>query len=172
MAGPSARRPIPALVFLLALSLLSGLVWWRVLHRGSESSASTTPTPSHSTCVTTPARVVALPKPTTVTLKVLNSTNTSGLAKTVSSELHARGFKIADYGNDPVPGAGVAEIRYGPKALAAARLTSIYLPGSVLVADKDTTTAVTVSLGAKYKTLATAAQVAAGLKKPTPTTTC
>ena len=32
MDRPSARRPLPALAFLLALSLLTALVWWRVIH--------------------------------------------------------------------------------------------------------------------------------------------
>ena len=37
MAEGTVRRPLPALIALLALTLLTALVWWRVLHRGGSS---------------------------------------------------------------------------------------------------------------------------------------
>ena len=43
MATSTARRPLPALAFLLALSLLTALVWWRVLHRSDSAKAAAPP---------------------------------------------------------------------------------------------------------------------------------
>ena len=41
MATSTSRRPLPALAFLLALSLLTALVWWRVIHRSDSAKAAT-----------------------------------------------------------------------------------------------------------------------------------
>src|SRR3982750_2962517 len=38
MASTLLRRPLPALIALFALLLLTALVWWRVLHRADESA--------------------------------------------------------------------------------------------------------------------------------------
>lgn len=159
----SARRPLPALVFLLALLLLSGLVWWRVVHRVDSAHPTQAVSP---TCTTRTTKPVALPSPKSVQVTVLNSTGKANLATTVSGQLRAKGFRIARVGNDPKAVAGVAEIRYGPKAVAAARLTQIYLPGSTLVPNSGTSAGVVVSLGGKYTSLATDAQVARGRSTP------
>src|SRR4051794_36805468 len=104
------RRPLPALVALLALTLLTALVWWRVLHRDSGTDKST------ASCDKTKSTQTVLPRPASITVYVLNSTTRSGLAKTTASALTKRGFKISGYGNDTgkpvIP--GVAEIRFGP----------------------------------------------------------
>jgi membrane protein implicated in regulation of membrane protease activity len=42
MAAAGARRPIPALIFLLLLALLTAIVWWRVLHRAEQTSTGRT----------------------------------------------------------------------------------------------------------------------------------
>ncbi|HLY33447.1 MAG TPA: hypothetical protein VKQ07_02840, partial [Jatrophihabitantaceae bacterium] len=70
MTEAPRRRPLPALICLAALTLLTALVWWRVLHRDS-GSAKAAPT-----CTPT-ATAQILPKPSAVTLSVLNSTQTS-----------------------------------------------------------------------------------------------
>lgn len=93
MAEGTTRRPLPALICLLALTLLTALVWWRVLNR-SDSHASTA---SH--CSTTAAPLV-LPRPPGVSVTVLNSTNRAQLAKKTAAVLAADGFVILTYGND------------------------------------------------------------------------
>jgi hypothetical protein len=169
MAGASARRPIPALVFLLALSLLSGLVWWRVLHR-DDSSASSGPSSSIS-CSPTTAAPVVLPAPGAVTVNVLNATATTGLAKTVSDGLAARGFKVGTPGNDTAT-AVPTQIRFGSASAAAARLVQIYLPGATLVPNTSTDPTIVVSVGSSFTALATAEQVAAAQASKTPIKTC
>ncbi len=162
MAGASARRPIPALIFLLALSLLSGLVWFRVLNRdngaagpGAGAGGSTTAT----VCVPRTAKPAALPKPQAVTVSVLNAAGTTGLARSVGDALKGRGFRLGAIGNDQATGAAVTQIRYGPKAAAAARLVQLYLPGSKLVPNNGSSRVVVVAIGTSYKSLASAAQV-------------
>jgi hypothetical protein len=165
MAKSGARRPLPALAFLLALSLLTALVWWRVLHRAdavSKDSAS-----PRSSCSATPTpTVTAVPAPSAVTVEVLNSTQRNQLAADVGALLVHDGFKIAGVANDQTsraPVQGVAEIRFGPAGRSAATLLSYYVPGATLVPDTRTSATVDLALGAKYTTVSTAAAVSKAL---------
>jgi hypothetical protein len=122
----SARRPLPALAFLLALSLLTALVWWRVFHRAEDGQAAPA-----QTC--NAQRGVDLPAPNTVTLTVLNGTERSGLATQASAALAAAGFVAGDPGNEPNGLPSVAEIRFGTAGLPGATLLSYYIPKASLV---------------------------------------
>src|SRR5215469_1985728 len=122
----TARRPLPALLFLVGLSLLTALVWWRVIHR-SDSNSSSSASPS---CP--PASNTVVPQPAAVTVNVLNSTDRAHLARTVATTLRARGFHVTGYGNDD-PGTvvtGAGESRSGPKGKDAATLLSFSPPGA------------------------------------------
>lgn len=163
MASTLTRRPLPALVSLLALLLLTGLVWLRVLHRGGSSSdhkATPCPTPTART-------VGTLPAPATITLSVLNSTNRSGIAAKARTALLNDGFKVpADAANDTkfknkIP--GTAQIRFGPTGKQAATLVRYYFPGAVLVTTPSKSATVVVSLGAKYRTISSPKAVQAAL---------
>jgi LytR cell envelope-related transcriptional attenuator len=147
------RRPLPALVFLLVLALLTAIVWWRVIHR---ASSETTAKPSPS-C--TPTAVTQVPAPGAVTLHILNGTSRNGLAGRVRSALAKDGFVIADIGNDDVPLASIAEIRYGPSGRAAAKLVAYYVPGATLIGSARTDGQVEISLGAKFTAVSTPATV-------------
>lgn len=153
MERPSARRPLPALAFLIGLSLLTALVWWRVIHRadsGHSAAKSACPTPTNS----------VVPRPTEVQVQVLNSTTRNHLAHDVASAMQKIGFRITGIGNDD-PGvvvSGVAEIRYGPKGSSSATLLSFYLPGATLVPTQRSDSAIVVSLGTKFKSVATTTQ--------------
>ncbi len=160
MDRPSARRPLPALAFLLALSLLTALVWWRVIHRAD--SGNTNAEPSCSVATNT-----VVPRPAEVNVDVLNSTDRNHLARNVGSIMTKRGFHVTGVGNDDpnVVVNGVAEIRYGPKGSAAATLLSFYLPGARLIPVERSDSDVVVSLGLKYTAVATTATVAQKLKQ-------
>jgi hypothetical protein len=162
MATSTSRRPLPALVFLLALSLLTALVWWRVIHRSDSANASVTPTCSVSA---TPS-VTVLPAAASVTVTVLNSTDKGGLAAQVTGFLAADGFKTGTAANDltaRAPVTGVAEVRYGPKGAAGAKLVSYYVPGSTLVLDTRTDASVDLAIGAKYTAVLAPSDVAKAL---------
>src|ERR1700735_5311564 len=91
MTSPPTRRPLPALVFLVALSLLTALVWWRVLNRG-DSSQSAGARPSCSPSTHAAPVVTVLPRPNTISVQVLNSTDRNGIAKAAQSALSHDGF--------------------------------------------------------------------------------
>src|SRR5690606_2284825 len=117
MTTPTRRHPLPALIFLLALCLLTALVWWRVINRdGPESTAA-------QRCPSTAATGASglLPNPASVTVLVLNSTDRSGIAAGARTALLAAGFRIPDparndaqeFGGTGNPVPETAEIRYG-----------------------------------------------------------
>lgn len=172
MTAPDRRRPLPALVAIGALTLLTALVWFRVLHRGAEATPrATAPTKSASPCPTpTASTPTVLPKPALVTLVVLNSTSRSGLAGGARTALIADGFRVpaqatndgAAYGGHGEV-AGVAEIRFGPAQRSAAALVAFYLPGATMVPTDSSAGSVIVSLGAKFTASASASAALAAI---------
>ena len=167
MTAPDRRRPLPALVAIAALTLLTALVWFRVLHRSTPSTPEASKTPCPTPTVVVPA---TLPTPGQVTLIVLNSTQRNLLATGVRAALLKDGFKIpgaatgdgTQYGGHGlIPGVG--EIRFGPAERSAATLVSYYLPGAKLVQTDSSAITVIVSLGQTYKALATPAAVSAAV---------
>lgn len=173
MANSAVRRPLPALIALLALLLLTGIVWWRVVSRDNgEAQAACPSTPAPSTTAT-------LPAPASVTLIVLNGTSRRGLAGTVRTELVQRGFLVPRVAaNDKKKVPGVADIRYGAKGAEAAKLLSYYFPGATLTPNTFSSGTVVVSLGARFKALPDAERVSRELTSdkiaiasPSPTAT-
>jgi hypothetical protein len=165
MTAPTTKRQhLPAAVFLVALVLLTALVWWRVItHDKSEHAAADGDCPSTSTTTTKPS---TLPPPSSVTLTVLNSTDRNGLAGKVVTQLKKDGFTIPENAsNDPSgkPIAGVAEIRYGAAGADGATLLSYYVPGATLVSTDSVDDTVVLSLGLKYKALTPPKDVTAKL---------
>lgn len=188
MTAPERRRPLPALAFIGALCLLTAIVWFRVIHRSDSAAPPTSSTcPSGATTRTAPVTVV--PHERKVSVLVLNSTNRKGIAADTKKALTKRGFKVVDARNDsPTYGGhgsirGVAEIRYGPSALPAATLVHLYFPHSVLKATDASSRTVSVALGAKFRSLASARTVHKALRahhlhygkvkpRPQPSTSC
>ncbi len=161
MASTVKRRPLPALIALLALLLLTALVWWRVLNRSDASGDQAKPCP-------TPTPAARLPGPDAITVAVFNATTRSGIAAKARSALIDDGFKV------PSPASNVtkkqvnkikssAEIRYAPAARKGALLLRYYFPGATMVPTQTKSTTISVSLGTKYKSVATAKAVQAAL---------
>ncbi len=172
MASSAARRPLPALIALLALLLFTAIVWWRVIARSSTAPAGAAcPTPTASTATTAPpspagSPTAALPAPAGITLRVLNSTHRGGLAARVRSGLLDAGFRIPTAAANDESGAknpGVAQIRYSPGAAQAAKTVQYYLPGSKLVAHGASGSTVVVALGQKFSSIASPAQARAAM---------
>ena len=162
MASTSMRRPLPAVIALAALLLLTAIVWWRVLNRDSGTSGST------QSCSTQSTPKATLPAPNLVTVQVLNSTDRQGIADKVRSTLVNDGFNSPDpAANDTkktkIP--GVAQIRYGTKGTNGAKLLHYYFPKAKLVTTKSKTATVIVSLGERYKGVSTSSAVTALLQQ-------
>jgi hypothetical protein len=165
------------LILLLALCVLSGLVWYHVLSRADSTAAadspSSCPTAGATPVVTTSprARGRVLPPPSQVSVIVLNSTHRNGLAGQVRDSLQTRGFNVTDAANDgKLFGGhgvikGVGEIRFGPRGRAGARLLHYYLPGARLRGTSTAGSTVLVSLGARFRGLADGAAVHRALTK-------
>src|SRR6185437_472018 len=164
MSSSTARRPLPALAFLLALTVLTAIVWWRVLHRpnGTGSNTASGPTTVQPTCSAV-GQKVNLPKPGAVTVTVLNGSNRYHLATEVTTLLKARGFKTGTPNDAPSQLSGIGQIQYGKAGKAGATLLGYYLPGAALVAESRSDAAVTLVLGAAYHALATPAAVTKSL---------
>jgi hypothetical protein len=160
VASASVRRPLPALAFLLMLSVLTALVWWRVINRAQDDGKAQ----AQPSCATsTSAAVTAVPRPAAVTVTVLNATQRTGLAALTTATLRKDGFGTGAPDNDTagvVIRGGAAEVRYGPTGKAAATLLSYYFPGSVLVPVVRSDAQVVVSLGPRFTAVAAPAAVA------------
>ena len=160
MSEPRRRKPLPALVCLIALTLLTALVWWRVLNRNDGSAEAK----DKNSC--SKSQQTTLPYPTRVTVNVLNSTKRTGLAKTTAGRLTKLGFKVSGYGNDTGHAqiAGVAEIRYAADQKLAAQLLTYYFPGATEVALTDEPAGkLIVSLGVKYTSIPAASSIRAAM---------
>jgi LytR cell envelope-related transcriptional attenuator len=160
LASTVTRRPLPALIALLALALLTALVWWRVMHR-DDSKAVAAPCPTHPAAVT-------LPAPAKVTVTVLNATKRNGIGARTRTDLVVDGFNVPkpaanDSKRAKVP--GVAEIRYGATGKKGATLLRYYFPGARMVATASKTSTVVVALGNRYVRVAAASTVQAALKR-------
>lgn len=173
MSEPDRRRPLPALIFILALTLLTALVWFRVLHRGGgdargATSTSTTPCPTSSAAPpATSGHRHTLPPPKSVRVLVLNATNRSGLAGRTTKALRKDGFRTATPADDQsrYGGHGVGQIRFGSGAKQAAKLVGYFIPGAKLVPMRTGSATVTIALGAKFKAPASRKRVLARLHR-------
>jgi hypothetical protein len=154
---------------LLALLILTGLVWWRVLHRSSGTSNSAGPQPCATrTTSAPPSGTAELPTPDAVTVRVLNSTDRAGIAGKAQAALVKDGFR------SPRPASndarhhdkikGVAQIRFGRSAKPDATLLHYYFPGARLVRTHSKRSVVTISLGKRYRRVASAQQVRAAMR--------
>lgn len=181
MASTVKRRPLPALVCLLALLLLTALVWWRVLHRGGSNASPAVAAHCPTLTSTASTAATALPPPSSVTVQMRNATSHHGIAAKARATLIGDGFKVPDAAtNDTAKKLNkikvTAELRYGPTGKQNATLLRFYFPGSAMVATTSKTATVIVALGTRYRSVATASAVQAALRKanlaagsPTPT---
>jgi hypothetical protein len=161
---------LPALAFIGVLCLLTAVVWFRVIHR-TDSPGTTGSSSCPTTASSQHATPKVLPKPRTVSVLVLNSTQRSGIAGKTKKALTKLRFTVTGAENDSAAYGGhgvikgVAEIRYGPRAIAAATLVHFYFPHSVMQQTDASSRLVTVSLGAKFTKLASAAAVRTAMHK-------
>jgi hypothetical protein len=150
------------LIFLLVLALAALGVWWNVL-RNEEAPAQDSA--NAADCSTPAGNAPPSLDPGTISVRVLNATDTAGLAQTVAEELQLRGFVIDEIANDSSERevTGVGEVRHGPRGNDAAAFLALVLPGAGDYLDTRATEQVDLVLGPEYTQLATAEEVAAAL---------
>ncbi len=161
----SGRRPWPPLIFLLALALAASAVWWNVLRQERQRDAEEAAACESVAESAPPADL----DPATINLRVLNATDTAGLAQTVATALQERGFVIDEVANDSSGRevTGVGELRHGARGSEAAKFVRVFLPGAGDYLDTRATAVVDVVVGPEFSTLASAEEVAAALTPAT-----
>ncbi|HEX6969623.1 MAG TPA: LytR C-terminal domain-containing protein [Micromonosporaceae bacterium] len=106
---------------------------------------------------------IALREPKDIKINVYNATTEIGLAENVAANFANRDFQVVEKGNDPLKKKveGVAELRYGPKAVGAAHvLRAYFLDTAEPVYDPERDNdVVDVVLGENFKQLATTTEV-------------
>ena len=108
-------------------------------------------------------------------IRVINSTSRPLLARRTGDQLIGRAFEIKGVGNSENPVAGSAQIRYPRTAVPTARVLARHVPGAVLLVDPKLTDEVDLILGAKFRGLRPAADVAKitrAAPKPSPVRSC
>lgn len=187
------RRPLPALLALALLLVLSGFMWTRIFESADnvETATSCRP-PGVATSLPKPGVPVQLPLGTTlprnaldqvapispqeVHFRVLNGNGESRQAALITDELSNLGFaKGGDAANDPVYANQDlichGQIRYGPAGTNAARTLSLIAPCAQLVRDDRQDNSVDLALGKKFddiKTTSAAKKVLQELKNSVP----
>jgi hypothetical protein len=181
--GHGRRSPVPvivAVVVALAVGIAGG--WWvagRDKGTPSAGPSASAGCPTHASGSATPKKStspkpVALPDPRTIKVNVYNATKHRGLARSTSVELAARGFSIGTVANDPLNKliVGTAEIRYGTRGVAQARVVAAQVASPIMVRDKRTNASVDFVIGEQFTALNTPAQAAVQLTaSPSPTAT-
>ncbi|MFD2094139.1 LytR C-terminal domain-containing protein [Blastococcus deserti] len=161
----SGRRPLPPLIFLLVLALAALGVWWSVLRQEQQETEEQAEACASASASAPPTTL----DPAGINLRVLNATDTAGLAQTVADSLQERGFVIDEVANDSSGRevTGVGELRHGPRGNDAAEYVRLYVPGAGDYLDTRATAQVDVVVGPEFTTLATADEVAAALAPAT-----
>jgi hypothetical protein len=156
----SKRRKRRQLIVLGVVVLALFFAFWYAWSYYQADNSARASRPPPPTCAPYDPKVVT---PDNTKVNVYNATNRNGLAGSVARSLRDRGFVIGKVANDPSnrKPPNVAEIRYGPKGEAQAKLLLTSQPkGTALLKDKRAGATVDLALGQKYTTLA-----------PVPTTT-
>lgn len=157
----TSRRPIPPLIFLVILAVIALGVWFKVLQTDQARSSSET-----DVCPAPPT-VTAL-DPASIQIRVLNATDTAGLAAQVSAEVVGRGFSVTETDNDRSGRTvlGVGELRYGGRGADKAAFVALFVPGITLVRDTRADDLIDIVLGPEYVGLATPEAIAIAIATP------
>ena len=150
----SARRKRRQLIVLGVVVLGLFFAFWYAWSYYQADNSARASRPPAATCAPYDPKVVT---PANTRVNVYNASDRVGLAGSVSRSLRERGFVIGKVANDPSSRKApkVAEIRYGAKGEAQAKLLRTSLPkGTALVKDKRKVATVDLALGAKYTALA------------------
>ncbi|WP_165944515.1 envelope integrity protein Cei [Saccharopolyspora terrae] len=175
--GYRRRRPLPALVVLVALVVLSGLLWTRVF--GSVEDIDTATRCNPPGAPTAPPEASGMPPqvpvgtmlerdalnsttpvpPQDVHVRVLNGNGESRQASMVGDELASLGFVKTGADNDSVyvnyDLQCHGQIRFGAAGMSAARTLSLIAPCAQLVRDEREDAGLDLALGSRFDDIKT-----------------
>lgn len=139
-----------ALAFVTAAAVYTGnldLPW-----TSREFALEPTPTPTQRPVPCPPAGTLPVAA-NTITVNVYNGAGTSGLAKTTSDALVARGFLPGVTTNAVSSFTGTARISFGPAGIAQALTLAAHVDHPDFFLDARTDTSVDITLGSAFLTL-------------------
>lgn len=150
---------VRALVLVSALVVCAAVLVPLAILKDRQSNASygTTSCPKNSVQVQTRP----LPSEDQIKLNVYNGTARAGLANQVANDLRSRKFTVKKVTDNKTRYAGIAQILYGPKEVAAATVVNAYFLGNAkpLFDIKRTSDEIDVVLGGQYQALGTPTDV-------------
>ena len=157
-----ARRRRALITLAVVALMLFFAFWYAYSYYRADAGRPVTATPS---CTTTTE-----PTPASVTVNVYNATSRNGLAAKTAAEVRKRGYRVATVANDPLQKTvdRTAEVRYGKRGVAGAKLVISLVKGAKGVPDARTDSSVDLVLGERFTSLA---PVPKGKPKPTATST-
>jgi len=143
------------------LAVIALGVWFKVLQTDEDRPSS-----AADSCPAPPT--VSALDPATVEVRILNATDTGGLAAQVSAEFVGRGFAVTETDNDRSGREvlGVGELRYGPRGSEKAAFVALFVPGITLVRDTRSDDLIDIALGPEYTTLAAPEVVVQAIATP------
>ncbi|UGQ08997.1 LytR C-terminal domain-containing protein [Yinghuangia sp. ASG 101] len=179
------RRKWPIVVACLVAVAVLGTGAWAFHHYSQDDAKTAATAPS---CTPTPSGAAApgtqavaqntlppdLPPANTITINVYNSTDRTGLAKSVADELKARGFLVGTVANDPLRGRdapsmpGPGELRTGVPGKTPSLVVGAHATGFTTREDARTDATVDLVLGEAFQALAAPEAATAALAPATP----
>ncbi|GGM54969.1 hypothetical protein GCM10012275_27570 [Longimycelium tulufanense] len=165
------RRPVPAMVLLAVLGVLSVFVWTKVFSSAADIEEATrcNPPKTPPSAAADGQQPVVLGQqlgrdaldrtdpvpPGRVLVRVLNANGQRNQATLVAEELYSAGLnKAGDPANDPIyPDFDLhchAQIRFGPAGAGPARTLSLLVPCAELVRDDRQDATVDLALGERF----------------------
>lgn len=138
-----------AICFLAACVVLATLTILGIF-KSKEEKATADAGTNYGVAVPCVAKDTTAPSYTTVTLRVLNGTDQSGIARAVSKALNYRGFVIQGVGDFSENNLGRTEIRFGKNGIAQAYTTYAQFNDAILRMDNREDKLVDVVVGSSF----------------------
>ncbi|NUS73573.1 MAG: LytR C-terminal domain-containing protein [Corynebacteriales bacterium] len=124
-------------------ALAAATVVWAITHDSQE-------TPADKICKGAIKPVLTLPDPSQVKLRILNATDTKGLASKVQISFEKRGYTQIEIGNADDVVEGSAQVRYGPRAAGSAQLVRGNIVGATVRPDNRRDDVVELLIGPEF----------------------
>lgn len=182
------RNYVPAIVFFVALFLVTGTIWVIALTQPTdvaESVACNPPPPPADENAAPPRLGEQLPRSDMIDvtpakladtkIRVLNASGQGGQAAEVAGALRDLGFADPSAANDPIYATArlqcQGQIRFGPAGRSAAAAVWLVAPCTELYQDDRTDNTVDLALGTEFTELASGDDIEAVLSSLTPEAT-
>lgn len=151
------------IVLLLATGFVSWMMWLKVIPSPFARDFSTTPPEETNSTVACPPEGALTTGYSDITAAVYNSTDRSGLARSVGAALSGVGVNVNQTGNWEEPVLGVGFLRTGVNGLEEAYTLQLAFPGMIVTKDAREDALVDIVLGSDYTAMGDLTLIASGV---------